>query len=136
MPAATKKHAKTQPHAKSTLHLSAADFFKAKLAYESTPHALKHALDAGTVLVLDVRTPDAFAREHIPGARNIPQAELPANFGKLPKDKTLVTYCWNITCALATRAALELAQKGFPVQELFGGIEEWKRSGFPVESGK
>lgn len=135
MPAAPKKHAKT-PARTQTHALSAADYFRAKLAFESTPHALKRAMDEGTALVLDVRPADAFAQEHIVGAENIPHAELPANYRRLPKDKTIVAYCWNITCALSTKAALELAEKGFKVQALFGGLEEWKQNGFSVESGK
>ena len=51
----------------------------------------------------------------------------------LPKDKTLVTYCANLTCALAPKAALVLAEKGFKVMELMGGIATWTETGFPVE---
>ena len=51
----------------------------------------------------------------------------------LPKDKTIVTYCGNLTCALAPKAALVLAEKGFKVMELFGGLQTWQEKGFPLE---
>lgn len=113
--------------------MSAVDFFKSKLEYESTPHALKRDMEAGDVIVLDVRDKDSYAKEHIAGAKNIPLSELMENRDNLPKGKPIVTYCWDITCAMATHAALELAGKGFKVKDLFGGIEAWKKKGFPVE---
>lgn len=111
----------------------AVDYFSAKLKFETTPHTLKHDMENNGVFLLDVRDRDSFNGEHIVGATNIPMSEFPQNYKNLPKDKTIVTYCWNITCALAPKAALELAEKGFAVQELSGGIEEWKKKGFPVE---
>ena len=121
----------TKPNKKNTKE--AVDYFTAKLHFETTPHTLKHDLEKKRVFLLDVRDRESFNGEHIVGATNIPMTELPQNYKNLPKDKTLVTYCWNITCALAPKAALELAEKGFAVQELSGGIEEWKKKGFPVE---
>ncbi len=112
--------------------LNAVDFFRAKLQFESTPHALKDGMEKGAVHLIDLRDPQSFALEHIPGAVNIPLAELSKNFSTLPKNKTLVVYCWNITCAMSTKGALQLAEKGFQVQELFGGLAEYKAK-FPVE---
>ena len=115
--------------------LTAAEYFQAKLNYEMTPWTLKSMLDAKNAeyLVLDVRSAEAYAEAHIPGAMHLPLAELAAKAATLPKGKTIVTYCGNITCALAPKAALVLAQKGLKVMELFGGIEEWTKKGFPVE---
>lgn len=126
------KSAKTQPK----LAISPVDYFAAKIAYEMTPWSLKNLLldqKSEQYLVLDVRSPEHFAQAHIPGAKNIPLADLVSSLKTLPKDKTIVTYCSSITCALAPKAALELAQKGFKVMELFGGIQEWQDKGFPVE---
>jgi rhodanese-related sulfurtransferase len=115
---------------------SAAEFFRAKLAYETTPHDINGRLkDAGT-LILDVRDPESYKKEHIPGAKNVPLSELAKHVASLPKDKTLVTYCWSLTCWAAPKAALQLAEKGFKVQEMVGGIKEWKNNGFAVEAGK
>lgn len=126
------------------LAISAADYFQAKLAYEMTPFSLKGllidkketscGLQPSAVLVLDVRSAEDYAKGHIPGAKNIPLADLPGKLSTLPKDKTLVTYCGNITCALAPKAAYKLAEAGFEnVMELFGGIQTWQDKGFPIE---
>ena len=116
--------------------ISAAEYIKAKLDFEATPYGLKHTLETtpGSVVVVDVRDEEAFRKEHILGATNIPGAEIVKRLADLPKDRTIVTYCWDMTCALAPKAALELAQKGFKVQFLAGGIEEWKRKGNPVKT--
>lgn len=123
--------------------ITAADYFAAKLAYEMTPWTLKGlivdgkatscGLQPSAVCVLDVRSPDAYRQGHVPGAISIPLAELSGKIVSLPKNKTIVTYCANITCALAPKAALELAQKGFKVMELYGGIATWQEYGFPIE---
>ena len=113
--------------------MNAVDYFKAKLQFEQTPHGLREIMNLPTVLVVDVRDRESFGREHIKGAVNVPLQELLTRLGDLPKNKTVVTYCWNLTCALATKAALDLAHRGYKVQELIGGIEEWKKKGFEVE---
>ena len=117
------------------IELTAVQYFSAKLAYEMTPWALKSILEKTPeqVVLLDVRNADMFAASHIKGAKNIPLADLVAKLATLPKDKTIVTYCGDLTCGLAPKAALELAQKGFKVKELVGGIDVWSAKGFPVE---
>lgn len=45
------------------------------------------------MLIVDVRTPDAYAAGHIVGAVNIPEAEVATRMGELPKDKHIVLYC-------------------------------------------
>lgn len=119
-----------------TKEMSAVDYFHAKLQFETTPHQLKDDMEKHTVFLVDVRDPQSFKAEHITGAVNIPLSEIVSNLGKFPKDKTVVTYCWNITCAMAPKAALTLAEKGWKVQELVGGIAEWKAKSFPVEPTK
>jgi rhodanese-related sulfurtransferase len=44
-----------------------------KLAYETDSWDLKVARETGAnIVVIDARSPEAFAQEHIPGAINIP----------------------------------------------------------------
>jgi len=57
-----------------------------------SPQDLKSEIDAGKVIVLDVRA-GAYAAGHLPGARSIPLAQLPLSLASLPKDQTIVTYC-------------------------------------------
>lgn len=118
-----------------TKELNAVDYFRAKLQFETTPHQLKAALENKSVFLVDVRDHASFQAEHITGAVNIPMDEIISHLSQFPKDKTIVTYCWTMTCALAPKAALTLAEKGYKVQELVGGIAEWKTNKFPVQSG-
>jgi rhodanese-related sulfurtransferase len=112
-----------------------AAYFAAKLAAELGPHNVKRLQDAGddSILLLDVRKPDAFREGHVPTAQNIPFEELPARMAQLPKAKTIITYCWDITCILSTKAAFVLASEGFHVKEMLGGMEAWTEAGFHVE---
>lgn len=115
-------------------HIGAVEYLRAKLEYEASPYALHETLEKAphTVLVVDVRNREAFESAHIRGAAHIEAADIVKELANLPKDRTIVTYCWDATCSLAPKAALELAQKGFSVQFLQGGIEEWKRKGYSV----
>ena len=52
---------------------------------------LKKQLDGGsTVLIIDVRSPASFEKESIPGAINIPLAELEEYLKKISKDTFIV----------------------------------------------
>ncbi|MBI3321953.1 MAG: rhodanese-like domain-containing protein [Candidatus Omnitrophica bacterium] len=110
-------------------------YFEAKLAAELGPHNVKRLLDeqAGSVVLLDVRSREGFAAGHVPGAVNIPFEELPTRFKELPKSKDILAYCWSVTCLLCTKAAYVLASKGYRAREMIGGIESWQEAGFPVE---
>ena len=110
-------------------------YFEAKLAAELGPYDVKRIIDSGphNTVILDVRTQDGYREGHIPGALHIPFEELPNRYQELPKAKEIVSYCWNATCLLCTRAAQFLASKGYKAREMVGGIESWKDSGFPVE---
>jgi rhodanese-related sulfurtransferase len=114
-----------------------AQFFRVKMDAEWGPHDLKavQEMRADEIIVLDTRDAESFAQEHIPGAVNIPTNELPPRLGELSKDKEVVTYCWSVVCHLATRASLYLAEQGYTVHELAGGIEYWKHYKMPLESG-
>ena len=50
-------------------------------------------LNAGKAIIVDVRSRQDYAAEHIKGAISIPLAEVVARMAELPKDKTIITYC-------------------------------------------
>jgi NADPH-dependent 2,4-dienoyl-CoA reductase/sulfur reductase-like enzyme/rhodanese-related sulfurtransferase len=80
-------------------------------------------LDNTTAFLLDVREPTEFARDHLDGAVNIPLSQLRDRHGELPRDREI----W-INCALGQRsyyAVRFLAQKGFRVRNLPGGLMTW-----------
>ena len=96
-----------------------------------TAHDLQHALDAGTVQVLDVRAADEFTHEHIVGAANVPVGHLLRNLSALPST-TLVTQCQ--TGGRSSIAASVLHRAGrTDVINLVGGITAWTANGLPVQ---
>lgn len=111
-------------------------YFEAKLAAELGPHNVKRLMDQepDRIVVLDVRTREGYAAGHLPGAVHIPFEELPGRLQELPQDKEIITYCWNVTCILCTKAAYLLASSGYRAKEMLGGIDEWQKAGFPIET--
>ena len=51
---------------------------------------LKKRLDAGNMLIIDVRAPAAFEKETLPGAINVPMVELEAYLKSVSKETYIV----------------------------------------------
>jgi rhodanese-related sulfurtransferase len=110
--------------------------FLAKLSVETDPSDVKLDLDRGVrrIVVVDARGADAYAQCHLPGAISLPHRSITAeSTAQLPRDRTVVVYCWGPGCNAATKAAARLSALGFRVKEMIGGIEYWRREGHPVE---
>jgi rhodanese-related sulfurtransferase len=115
--------------------LSAA-FFAARLACQTDVSDVYAALESGAAdfVLIDSRGLAGWLQGHIPGARHLPTADIPTEAPRLLDPAVpVVTYCWGPGCNGATRAALALAQLGYQVKEMLGGIEYWQREGLPVE---
>ncbi len=101
------------------------------------PEALHELLTADKkVLVFDVRQPlDLLAySEVIPGATRIPPKEVMANPSLIPKEEDAVVYCTcpgDKTSREILRHALSLNFSRLKI--LRGGLEGWKKKGYPVE---
>jgi rhodanese-related sulfurtransferase len=113
-----------------------AEHYRRKLAHETDAWDLRVLQREGAdVVVIDAWSDAAFAQEHIPGAVSFPHAKMsPATTANLDRKALYVTYCDGIGCNASTKGALKLAELGFEVKELIGGIEWWKRDGYPTES--
>ena len=115
-------------------------FFQRKLRYETDPSDVYRDMQQGvdTFVVLDVRSPEAYAKSHVPRALHLPHTAInAATTAALPHDKLLVVYCWGPGCNGATKAAMQLSALGFAVKEMIGGIEYWEeRERYPVERGR
>lgn len=115
----------------------ALEYFTAKMSFTTGPVELSKKMKGGDVRVVDVRTSDDFAREHIPGSINLPESEWAnAEAHGLSREQTNVLLCYSQVCHLAARAAVELAKQGFPVMELEGGFDSWKKHGLATEHGQ
>ncbi|PLX92196.1 MAG: rhodanese [Desulfuromonas sp.] len=115
--------------------MNQSEFYRAKLMYETDSWDLAEALRNGDGLVIiDARSAEAYAREHIPTAISFPHRSMTAETtAALDKNKAYVNYCDGIGCKASTKGALKLADLGFQVKELLGGLDWWKRDGYPTE---
>ena len=87
-------------------------------------------------VLLDVRSPELFAKGHIPGAINIPHGKIVASrMSAWPGDTLFVAYCAGPHCNGAARAALRLARLGRPVKIMAGGVMGWIDEGFELVTG-
>jgi rhodanese-related sulfurtransferase len=53
----------------------------------------------------------------------------------MDRDSLYVVYCWNASCHASAKTANRLESLGFKVKELHGGLETWRKQGFPTERG-
>ncbi len=101
------------------------------------PAELKAKMDGGAaVLVVDARNPDEFAARHIPGARNVPVADMPQGLEQIAaaKPNLVVTTCGS--SGRGEKAARVMAQNGFAhVAVLRGGLAAWRNAGYDAIDG-
>jgi rhodanese-related sulfurtransferase len=95
---------------------------------------VKAGMDAGKILLVDVREPNELALERIPGAAEMPLRSFdPASLPD-PGDKRLVFSCR--TGNRSVTASLLAQQAGLPYDaHMAGGLKAWKAAGFPTEGG-
>ena len=86
-------------------------------------------------IVLDVREPEEYEQGHVPGAINLPQADLASRLDEIPRDCPLVLICRS--GARSLRVAQFLRQVGFEqVMNVQGGTEAWREAGKPLALGE
>jgi thioredoxin 1/putative thioredoxin len=84
------------------------------------------------IQLVDIRPAEVYARAHIQGAINIPQADVKTRIEELlDLPASPVLYCR--TGADSKTLAGELAQMGTPVSFLDGGVLGWEGDGFTLE---
>jgi rhodanese-related sulfurtransferase len=112
--------------------------FAARLSVETDASDVHHDLETGGagIVVAEMRDAEAFAEEHIPGAINLPYRQLTEQtVAHLRRDAVYVVYCASPGCNAGAKGAARLAELGFQVKEMIGGLEYWKREGYPTEKG-
>jgi rhodanese-related sulfurtransferase len=82
--------------------------------------------------VLDVREDDEWQAGHVPGARHVPMAEVPARLEELAADGELVVVCRS--GGRSARVVAWLQQNGVDAVNLDGGMGAWEQAGRPMVS--
>jgi rhodanese-related sulfurtransferase len=83
------------------------------------------------LFLLDVRELDEWNAGHVPGAVHIPMRELGSRQSELPSDRTILCVCRSGSrSSMVTRA---LAEAGYRVENLDGGLQRWEAYGLDLE---
>lgn len=93
-----------------------------------TPEEVAAAFERNDIAVIDVRTPQEYMLEHVPGALLMPMSDFDA--AKLPEgtSKRLVFHCGSgARSEKVARRALEAGLS--PVAHMEGGFAAWKKAG-------
>lgn len=117
-------------------HLAAAYLGRRDGIEEISRDELARRLDAGDVVVLDVRPGPEFGAGHIAGARSVPIEILGAHVRSLPTDVEVVAYCRGPFCVFADDAVRLLRRRGRSARRLEDGFPEWRQAGLPTAAGR
>ena len=93
--------------------------------HKITAEEAKTMIDNGGVTIVDVRRPDEYAAQHIPGAINVPNEDISSDPpAALPDmDAVLLVHC---RTGIRSKAASDkLIQMGYQNVYDFGGIMDW-----------
>lgn len=116
------------------------DFYQIENAVHISPHSLRRMMDKGdkSYILVDLRSPQEYEKEHIIGAINIPAYTDPdtsayeevdrivSQFKQLPEGKEVIVYCYSMPCMTGRKIGLMLAEKGIFVKLLGIGWNEWR----------
>ena len=114
---------------------SAIAHFSATFQFETDCWDTHDAIATGNpgFVILDVRSPESYAKGHVPGAINLLRGKIIASkLAAYPADTLFVTYCAGPHCNGAAKAAIALANLGRPVKIMVGGITGWIDEGFAL----
>ena len=95
---------------------------------EITPEELERLLETDAdVRIVDIRSPNAFDRGHIPGSENIAFHELPRRVDELEDASHVVTVCPRGQASLQAVRLISSYEgtRGVRVESLCGGLEAW-----------
>lgn len=103
---------------------------------EISAEDLHDLLESGSVRVVDIRSPAAFARGHVPGSVNVPFAELTSRIEEFDGEDHIVTVCPHGKASVQA-ARLIGSYEGFRgrVVSLAPGIEGWAEE-YELETGE
>jgi rhodanese-related sulfurtransferase len=103
-------------------------FFEKDRVYEPLDlRELRRKVDAGEILVLDVRPAEEFLAGHFPGAVSLPLPDLEEKVKTIPRGAEVVAYCRGPYCVLAHDAVERLRERGIRAFHWRQGVLDWKR---------
>lgn len=111
------------------------DYFREKDDLEPlSRRELLRRIRENRVTLLDVRSAEEFEAGHLPGAINVPLAELRRRLKDIPRLPQVVAYCRGPYCIFSYEAVAELRKHGYDALRLEDGFPEWRAARLPVET--
>ncbi|HYF28330.1 MAG TPA: rhodanese-like domain-containing protein [Baekduia sp.] len=100
-----------------------------------TPSDAAAALDAGQLVLVDVREAGEYRAGHAPGSLHVPLDQVGSSLDRVgASGKEIAFVCRSgARSAMATGLAV---RAGLPARNVKGGMLAWQRAGLPVEAGK
>jgi rhodanese-related sulfurtransferase len=94
--------------------------------------------DESAPMIIDVRAPEAYENGHLPGAVNIPDAEIYSILHEVPIHRPLIIYCnmHNPGASSSEHAAEALREAGYHAKAVKGGYREWLDAGLKIVKGR
>ena len=99
---------------------------------------LQQAIDDGTAIVIDAQGDGGYETAHIANAVDFALADVAGQAATAiaTKDAPVILYCTDQDCLGSEFIGTQLVAEGYTdVRRFPGGIDEWARSGLPVEFG-
>lgn len=112
--------------------------YEARLAFETDCWDVHDAMSRGVAdfVLLDVRSPQLYARSHVPGAISLPHGKMTERkMAEWPQGTVFVVYCAGPHCNGTDKAAFRLGKLGLPVKVMIGGMTGWADEGFEFARG-
>ncbi|PWJ20554.1 rhodanese-like domain-containing protein [Jannaschia seohaensis] len=95
-----------------------------------SPDRVREALDAGSIVLIDVRTPQEYMMEHIDGALLLPMAFFDPRALPSQEGKRIVLHCGS--GARSGKVGARALDAGItPLAHMEGGMAAWKQAGLP-----
>jgi rhodanese-related sulfurtransferase len=119
------------------------EFYEVENAVHVSPHSLRKMMDKkdASYVLVDLRSPQEYEKEHIVTAINIPAYKDPNTSAydekeriisefdklvKLDKSRDIIVYCYSMPCMTGRKIGLMLSEKGIYVKHLGIGWNEWR----------
>ncbi|HIJ82963.1 MAG TPA: rhodanese-like domain-containing protein, partial [Magnetococcales bacterium] len=97
-------------------------------------------INAGKILIVDMRTPDWFEKGTVPGSVNLPYSDLTASATKAKakvkklEDKPIIVFCNGWWCGQSPQGIKALVEIQYPgkIYWFRGGNQDWVDAGLPL----
>jgi rhodanese-related sulfurtransferase len=124
------KHSMTDDEKAAAAKVQAAGF-----AYLTASQLEEKLASDNPPILVDVLSPESYAKQHIKGAINVYYKNVAAEASKKLPDKNadIVVYCGSFSCGASLKGAKALRDLGYTnISDYKGGLKDWSKKGKPM----